>query len=99
MKLRLVAVAVVLAALLLPNASWAVFQFCTQCAILGPTAQCTCPNTGPHWIFTTCNKYPSGCELPFRASVSSETGKAAFLASLAGQPAAATVAASPSPAK
>jgi hypothetical protein len=94
MKIKLVVLAVVLAALLLPGTSWAIFQFCTSCAVLGPGAGCTCPSSGPPYRFTTCNKYPAGCQLNFKSSAVAPSEKDAFLATLAVEPAA-----SPSPAK
>ncbi len=95
MKIKLVVLVVVLAALLLPGTSWAVYQYCTSCAGMGPNAPCTCPPSGTLPHFTTCGKYPQGCPPPYPPPLAAEpSAKDAFLASLAAQPAA-----SPSPAK
>jgi hypothetical protein len=87
MKIKLIAVVVVLAALVLPGVSWAVWPFCSTCAQLAPGASCTCPGTGPHYRFTTCNNYPRGCDPLFKSAESSRSEKDVFLASLAVQPA------------
>lgn len=82
-KVKLVVLAVVLAALTLPGAGWAVFQSCEACPRLGPNAQCTCPpGTGGHYIFTVCSKYPASCQLAFKAS-DPQSEKSDFLKSLA----------------
>lgn len=83
MKTKLVvAVVVVLAALLVPVASWATFQSCLLCAQLGPAAGCTCPGKVPP-ISTICRNYPAGCQLNFKSAPSPQADKDAFLASLA----------------
>jgi hypothetical protein len=87
MKMKLIAVAVVLAALVLPGASWAIWPSCSTCGQLAPGASCTCPGTtGPHYRFTTCNNYPRGCD-PLKSAERSQSEKDVFLASLAVQPA------------
>ncbi len=93
MKIKLVVLMVVLAALLLPGTSRAVFMFCTRCPVLGPGANCTCPS-GPPYHFTTCSNYPAGCQLAFTSPGVPPSEKSAFLESLAVQPAA-----SPAPVK
>ena len=86
MKIKLIAVAVVLAALVLPGASWAVWPSCSTCGQLAPGASCTCPGTGPHYRFTTCNNYPRGCDPQPKSAERSQSEKDVFLASLAVQP-------------
>ncbi|MEA2695157.1 MAG: hypothetical protein QOJ16_4544 [Acidobacteriota bacterium] len=83
MKMKLIVVAVVLAALVLPGASWALWPSCSTCGQLAPGASCTCPGTGPYYRFTTCDKYPRGCDLQFKSSGGPQSEKDAFLASFA----------------
>jgi hypothetical protein len=87
MKMKLVAIAVVLAALLVPGASWAVWPSCATCGQLAHGASCTCPGSGPHYIFTTCDKYPLACQPQPLAAEGQRLEKSAFLASLALPPA------------
>jgi hypothetical protein len=85
MKITLCVVAIVLAALLSPSASQAVYPSCTECGVsLNSGNFCTCPGTAPHFIFTLCSNYPAACQVlpPGPAAL-----KEAFLKSLATQPA------------
>jgi hypothetical protein len=93
MKIRITAVAIVLAALLAPVASWAVYPSCADCQYYNPDNACTCPGTAPHFIFIFCSNYPAGCPDPTAAL---RSGKDAFLVTLAAQPVP-TASSTPSP--
>lgn len=89
MKTTILVLAVVLVGLMAaPSPSAAIYPFCPDCAIyqMGPNANCTCPGTGPRWIFTKCGTYPAGCELPAVSAVSDRSDLEGFLITLAGSP-------------
>lgn len=90
MKIKILALSLVLAGLIAPAPSAAIPPFCPDCAIhmhwMPPPYLCTCPGTGPHpyWRISTCTTYPAGCELE---SLESSSDVDAFLSTLAAQPA------------
>jgi hypothetical protein len=85
MKIKLVVLMVVLAALLLPGPGRAIFEFCSNCQKLGSGAGCTCPSFGPPYHFTTCNNYPAGCPFAFTSSGAPPPEKSAADSSYAQQ--------------
>ncbi len=87
MKTKLVASAIVLAALLMPGVSWAIWPSCVSCPSLAHGASCTCPG-GPPYRFTTCDKYPLSCQPQPLVAGNPQSEKDAFLASLTAQSAA-----------